>query len=99
MKISFKTRLTFGTILISALIFGSGALLFLAEFRTSVRSTTETLLRSDSQTYVAAIASRSADESGNGDGNNVGNTLDAPALWMRSLESNYLDAGSLISLL
>ena len=78
MKISFKTRLTFGTILISALIFGSGALLFLAEFRTSVRSTTETLLRSDSQTYVAAIASRSADENGNGDGNNVGNTLDAP---------------------
>ena len=78
MRISFKTRLTFGTILISALIFGSGALLFLAEFRTSVRSTTETLLRSDSQTYVAAIASRSADENGNTDGNNVGNTLDAP---------------------
>ena len=78
MKISFKTRLTFGSILISALIFGSGALLFLAEFRTSIRSTTETLLRSDSQNYVAAIAARSADENGNGDGTNVGNTLDAP---------------------
>jgi two-component system OmpR family sensor kinase len=80
MKISFKTRLTFGTILISALIFGSGALLFIAEFRTSVRSTTETLLRSDSQTYRTAIAARTADENGNGtgDGNNVGNTLDSP---------------------
>jgi two-component system OmpR family sensor kinase len=83
MRVSFKTRLTLGTVVISALIFGSGALLFLAEFRASVQSTTETLLRNDSQTYLAAIAASTAEENGNGDGSNSGsnsgNALDTPA--------------------
>lgn len=83
MRISFKTRLTLGTVVISALIFGSGALLFLTEFRASVQSTTETLLEGDSQTYITAIAARTADETGNNDENSSGNqgvnTLDAPA--------------------
>jgi two-component system OmpR family sensor kinase len=80
MRVSFKTRLTLGTVVISALIFGSGALLFLTEFRASVQATTETLLRNDSQTYSAAIAASTAEENGNSNGNNnTGNALDAPA--------------------
>jgi two-component system OmpR family sensor kinase len=80
MRVSFKTRLTLGTVVISALIFGSGALLFLAEFRASVQSTTETLLHDDSQAYLAAIAASTAEENGNSNGNdNTGSTLDAPA--------------------
>jgi len=83
MKISFKTRLTLGTLVISALIFGSGALFFLSEFRASVQSTTDTLLRNDSQTYLLAIAALTAEENGNdsgsSSGNNTGNTLDSPA--------------------
>jgi two-component system OmpR family sensor kinase len=82
MRVSFKTRLTLGTVVISALVFGSGALLFLTQFRVSVQSTTETLLRSDSQIYVAAIAASTGDESGNtndsGTGSSGGNTLDPP---------------------
>jgi two-component system OmpR family sensor kinase len=80
MRVSFKTRLTLGTVVISALVFGSGALLFLTEFRASVQATTETLLRNDSQTYSAAIAASTAEENGNSNGNNnTGNALDAPA--------------------
>ena len=83
MRISFKTRLTLGTLVISALIFGLGALLFLSEFRASVQSTTETLLRNDSQTYLVAIAALTPEENGNDSGNsggsNTGNTLDSPA--------------------
>lgn len=83
MRISFKTRLTLGTLLISALIFGSGALFFLSEFRASVQSTTDSLLRNDSQSYLAAIAALTPEEngndSGNSTGNNTSNTLDAPA--------------------
>jgi two-component system OmpR family sensor kinase len=78
MRITFKTRLTLGTVVISALILGSGALLFLTEFRASVQSTTETLLRNDSETYLAAIAASTAEENGNSSGNNSGNALDAP---------------------
>jgi two-component system OmpR family sensor kinase len=72
MRISFKTRLTLGTIAISALIFGMGAMLFISEFRTSVQSTTETLLRNDSQTYIAAIKALAPEENGNDSGNNTG---------------------------
>ena len=83
MRISFKTRLTLGTLLISALIFGSGALFFLSEFRASVQSTTDSLLRNDSQAYLAAIAALTPEEngndSGNSGGNNTGSTLDSPA--------------------
>jgi two-component system OmpR family sensor kinase len=83
MKVSFKSRLTLGTIIISSLIFGSGALFFLSEFRASVQSTTETLLRNDSQTYLVAIATLTPEENGNDNGNssgnNSGNTLDPPA--------------------
>ena len=83
MRISFKARLTLGTLVISALIFGSGALFFLSQFRGSVQSTTEILLRNDSRTYLVAIAALTSDEngsdSGNSNSNNSGNTLDPPA--------------------
>lgn len=95
MRISFKTRLTLGTLVISAVIFGSGAFLFLSEFRASVQSTTEILLRNDSRTYLEAIVALTSEDSGNesgtgsgnesgnesGDssGSNSGNTLDSPA--------------------
>jgi two-component system OmpR family sensor kinase len=83
MRVSFKARLTLGTLLISALIFGSGALFFLSQFRGSVQSTTEILLRNDSRTYLAGIAALTSEESGNdtgnGNSNNGGSTLDAPA--------------------
>jgi two-component system OmpR family sensor kinase len=83
MRISFKARLTLGTLVISALIFGSGALFFLSEFHRSVQSTTDLLLRNDSQTYLLAIAAltpeESGTESGNSSGSNTGNTLDLPA--------------------
>ena len=83
MRISFKARLTLGTLVISALIFGSGALFFLSEFNRSVQSTTDLLLRNDSQTYLLAITvltpEESGTESGNSSGSNTGNTLDSPA--------------------
>lgn len=82
MRLSFKARLTLGTMIISALVFGSGAMLFLSVFRASVQTTTDTLLRNDSQAYIAAIASRTADENGNSDNNGNsgnGNQLDPPA--------------------
>jgi hypothetical protein len=83
MRVSFKTRLTIGTLVISALIFGLGDYLFLTEFRASVQTTTETLLRNDSQAFLNAIAAMTAEENGNdtgsGSGGNGGNTLDAPA--------------------
>jgi two-component system OmpR family sensor kinase len=83
MRISFKARLTLGTLVISALIFGSGALFFLSEFHRSVQSTTDLLLRNDSQTYLLAIAAltpeESGTESGNSSGSNTGSTLDLPA--------------------
>jgi two-component system OmpR family sensor kinase len=83
MRISFKARLTLGTLVIATLIFGSGALFFLSEFHRSVQSTTDLLLRNDSQTYLLAIAAltpeESGTESGNSSGSNTGNTLDLPA--------------------
>jgi two-component system OmpR family sensor kinase len=83
MRINFKTRLTLGTLVISALVFGSGTLFFLSEFRASVRSTTEILLRNDSRTYIAAIGALTSEENGNdtgnSSGNNSGNSLDSPA--------------------
>jgi hypothetical protein len=89
MRVSFKARLTLGTLLISALIFGSGALFFLSQFRGSVQSTTEILLRNDSRTYLAGIAALTSEESGNdtgnGNSNNGGSTLDAPAQGLTKL--------------
>ena len=87
MRISFKVRLTLGTLVISALIFGSGALFFLSEFRASVQTTTEILLRNDSRIYLAEIAALTPEENGNdgestsgNDGESTsGNTLDSPA--------------------
>lgn len=82
MNVSFKTRLTLGSLVIASFIFGAGAIFFLAEFRASVQSTTQILLRNDSRTYVAAIAALSSDENGsqNGksDGNDTGGALDPP---------------------
>jgi two-component system OmpR family sensor kinase len=82
-RVSFKARLTLGTLVVSGLIFGSGALFFIAQFRNSVQSTTEILLRNDSRTYQEAIAALTTEENGNdvgnGTGNNSGNTLDSPA--------------------
>ena len=87
MKISFKTRLTLGTLLIASLIFGVGALFFLSEFRASVQSTTEILLHNDSRTYVQSIGALTQDEVGNSGGDTGGNNsgtdstslLDPPA--------------------
>ncbi len=83
MRLSFKARLTIGTLLISVLVFGSGALFFLAQFRSSVLSTTDLLLRNDSRSYVVAIAAlgpeENGSESGANSGSNSGNTLDPPA--------------------
>ncbi|MDP1712385.1 MAG: HAMP domain-containing sensor histidine kinase [Candidatus Nanopelagicaceae bacterium] len=87
MNISFKTRLTLGSLVIASLIFGSGALFFLTEFRASVRSTTEILLQNDSRIYIQSIGALSSedlrDESGNNNGSNSGNdstsALDPPA--------------------
>ncbi len=87
MNISFKARLTLGTLLIASLIFGLGAVFFLYEFKGSVESTTEILLRNDSRGYVQSIAALTKEEAGNNNGNNNGNStgsdsssaLDPPA--------------------
>lgn len=87
MNISFKTRLTLGSLVIASFIFGAGAIFFLSEFRASVRSTTEILLQNDSKIYIQSIGSLSSEDlkgdSGNNNGSNSGNdstsTLDPPA--------------------
>ncbi len=83
MRLTFKARLTIGTLIISSLVFGVGALFFLSQFRTSVQATTDLLLRNDSRSYVVAIAAMGPEENGadgasNSTGNS-GNALDPPA--------------------